>query len=470
MKRIGRNILIAASFIASFAASGCIEEQPLPETEVNEEITLRITANLPGSDPETRLNYFESGKALKATWSSDDQFIANGIPSTTDYIYLFKLVSGENTSTGVFECKASSTGEYPYNLKSNAWTIYFPGSKINCEKDYLNFTYTGQVQKGDGNLDHLKDYHSIRLACTDGSEETASAFQDAYIDFSGENYDESACLKFQLSGLPSITPAEVSLEYKAPAGKNSQCFHTYNFLRSWWGSDNQPHSATTNKISIKLEDFTPCTSADVFMMMSNYPVELHAGGTLKIQVKSKEGKLYTCSKVLNSDARLSGGKLHKISGTQWTETQASNIDGFANPEDGIVVLQEATKGNGTDIIIMGDGFSESHFGKGGNYDRIMRQAYADFFSVEPYASLKDYFNVYYINAVSEDDHDATPLLNGAIQGRANTVFSTQFTQNSTSISGDGSTVLSYATQAIRHKGGRGGTMCNDEYEISTRTQ
>jgi hypothetical protein len=145
-----------------------------------------------------------------------------------------------------------------------------------------------------------------------------------------------------------------------------------------------------------------------------------------------------------------------------------NIDGFDDPDNGIVVLQEATKGTGTDIIIMGDGFSKTHFGKGGNYEQIMHMAYEGFFSVEPYASLKDYFNVYYINAVSEDDHDAQPLANGAIQGKANTVFATQFKQNSTSITGDDKCVLSYAIQAIRHKGGKGGTACQDENEINTR--
>ena len=444
----------------------------MSETCVNEEMTLRITANLPGADPETRLNYFEDGKALKATWSGDDQIIANAQPSTTSYIYRFNLVSGENTSTGVFECKAASINTSPSWLTSNAWTIYFPGSEIYCEQDYLDFTYTGQVQKGNGNLDHLEDYHSIRLTCTDGSEETASVFKDAFIDFSGEGYEESSCMKLQLDNLPSITPIEVSLEYSAPSGYSSQCFHTFNYLTKFWtnGGNVKPNSTTSDRISIRLEDFSPCTSAKVFIMMSNYPVELHAGGTLKIHVKSKEGYLYTCSKTLQSNATLKGGRLHSISGSEWTSAEVSNIDGFDNPEEGIVVLQEASKGNGTDIIIMGDGFSKTHFGKGGNYDKIMRQAYEDFFSIEPYSSLKDHFNVYYINAVSEEDHDATPMANGASQGNANTVFSTRFTQNSTDISGDNKTVLSYAVQAIAHKGGRGGVKCNDENEINARAQ
>ena len=52
-------------------------------------------------------------------------------------------------------------------------------------------------------MDHLDDYHTIRIICTDQSEESSTIFQDAFIDFSGNDNDESSCMKFNLSGLPS---------------------------------------------------------------------------------------------------------------------------------------------------------------------------------------------------------------------------------------------------------------------------
>lgn len=467
MKRITRNLIIAASFITSFVLSGCTEEKPAALPESDEEVTWRITASLEDSEPATRLDYFESGKALKAYWSSEDQIVANAQPSSSHYVYTFSLKEGEGTSTGVFECTSRTSNYLPENLITNAWTIYFPGSKIRCEKDYLDFSYTNQVQKGNGSLEHLQDYHTIRLMCTDGTDATECVFDNAFIDFSGDGHTESSCMKFNLSGLPSITPTEVALEYSAPAGGYSSCFYLYNVINEFWGST-QPNYSTSNKISIRLEDFEPCSEATVYMMMSNRPVYLQAGGTLTIHVKSKEGKLYSCSKTLKSDAILEGGRLHKISGSSWTESVVENIDGFDNPEEGIVVLQEATKGDGTDIIIMGDGFSKSHFGQNGNYDKVMRKAYADFFSVEPYTSLKEYFNVYYINAVSSEDHDAEPLQNGAIQRDASTIFNTQFTPHTTSITGDDNATRTYAAQAIRKKGGKNGSECTDEDEISSR--
>ncbi len=473
MKRITRNLIIAAYFITSLVLSGCIEEKPAALPESNEEVTWRITASLDDSEPDTRLDYFESGKALKAYWSSEDQIVANAQPSSSYCVYTFSLIEGEGTSTGVFECTSRTYDYPPEYLITNAWTIYFPGSKIRCEKDYLDFSYTNQVQKGNGSLEHLQDYHTIRLMCTDVTDEPECVFDNRFIDFSGDRHTESSCMKFNLSGLPSITPTEVALEYSAPAGGYSSCFYLYNVINEFWGST-QPNYSTSNKISIRLEDFEPCSEATVYMMMSNRPVYLQAGGTLTIHVKSKEGKLYSCSKTLKSDAILEGGRLHKISGSSWTESVVENIDGFDNPEEGIVVLQEATKGDGTDIIIMGDGFDKTHFGSAGDYDEIMRKAYSDFFSVEPYTSLKEYFNVYYINAVSAEDHDAEtslngePLLNGAIQGDASTIFSTQFTPNTTSITGDDNATRTYAAQAIRKKGGKNGSECTDEDEISSR--
>ena len=157
-----------------------------------------------------------------------------------------------------------------------------------------------------------------------------------------------------------------------------------------------------------------------------------------------------------------------------SEIELGPTDGFDNTSDGIVVLQTATRGKGTDIILMGDGFSKRDFVLGNNYRTVMEQAYEDFFSVEPYASLKDYFNVYYINAVSEDPHDAQPYYdsagnqNGAVNGTANTCFSTVFTPGSTSISGNKTAIDNYARQAIRYKGGPGGTACTSESEVSTR--
>lgn len=467
MKRLFYYTIYATALFSSTIFSSCVKEASMPESNEDETITLRITANLP-EDPQTRLNYYESGNSLKTTWSSGDRLTANASPGSTDYVYIFDLVEGANTSTGVFECTIKTSEFLPQNLTSDAWTIYFPGYQILSESDYFRMSYVSQIQTGNNNLDHLKYWHYIRFNCTAGEEST---FKDTFIDLSGNDLEESACMKFQLSGLPCVIPTAVSLKYTAPSGSSSKCFHTYNYIDEYYPGGAAPNPETTDILSIGLTDFTPCTEANVYMMMSNYPVNLKSGGELTITVKDNNGKEYICKKKLKSDVTLEGGRLHRISGSTWTKVNTDDVeafDGLAAPEKGVFVLQEATMGTGTDIIIMGDGFSKNHFGQGGNYEDIMLQAYEDMFSVEPFRSLKDYFNVYYINAVSVDDHDAQPLNNGAVQGNANTVFNTKFKQNSTSITGNSDAVESYAKQAIRHKGGRGGTKCTSETEVESR--
>lgn len=82
MKRLFYYTIYTAAIIISTLFSSCVKEAQVPESNEDETVTLRITANLP-DDPMTRLNYYESGKALKAYWSKDDQIVANGSPGST---------------------------------------------------------------------------------------------------------------------------------------------------------------------------------------------------------------------------------------------------------------------------------------------------------------------------------------------------------------------------------------------------
>lgn len=156
-----------------------------------------------------------------------------------------------------------------------------------------------------------------------------------------------------------------------------------------------------------------------------------------------------------------------------SEVDLGLIDGLEDPENGVKILQQASIGNGTDIVIMGDGFSKRNFVPDGKYENLMKQAFEDFFSIEPYSTLREYFNVYYINVLSENEHDAIPYYdnygnqNGATQGTANTRLETTFTPGSTSIQGNSDVILEYATKAIEAKGSSTGGSC-EYYEAYDR--
>ena len=272
-----------------------------------------------------------------------------------------------------------------------------------------------------------------------------------------------------------IVPVKIDLEYLNASGTQTNVFYTHNYCSKWW-SGATPVGITASRLSLDLLDFTPTQNIIAYMMMSNYPVSVKNGGIFRIYVTDSEGKRYYCDKPINRDATLEGGLVHQINcNGEWKEVLV--IDGMDDPENGVVVLQEAKIGKGVDIIIMGDGFAAEHFSNG-NYEKVMEDATDAFFSVEPYISLRDYFNVYYIKAVSDENHDAVPYWsggkpgygsqNGATMGDAVTKFSTVLKPGTTSVSGNNSMVQQYMLQAIRYKGGKGGAPVANENEVQQR--
>lgn len=65
----------------------------------------------------------------------------------------------------------------------------------------------------------------------------------------------------------------------------------------------------------------------------------------------------------------------------------------------VELLNKATEGKGIPIVMMGDGFIDQEIADS-TYARVMRQAMDNLFSEEPIRSLRDYFNVYQVTAVS----------------------------------------------------------------------
>lgn len=68
----------------------------------------------------------------------------------------------------------------------------------------------------------------------------------------------------------------------------------------------------------------------------------------------------------------------------------------------VELLQRATLGAGIDVVLLGDGFCDRNVADG-DYMRVVRQAAEALFSEEPFAALRDYFNVYAVVAVSKHE-------------------------------------------------------------------
>lgn len=112
-------------------------------------------------------------------------------------------------------------------------------------------------------------------------------------------------------------------------------------------------------------------------------------------------------------------------------------------EDGkIDTLQQHVKGEGIPIVLMGDGFVDQEF-TDGTYRRVMEKAMENLFTEEPVRSLREYFDVFMINAVSENNDFGVGY---------KTAFSCKLAgKNSTAISGDDASVQVYVGKVVKEE-------------------
>ena len=68
-------------------------------------------------------------------------------------------------------------------------------------------------------------------------------------------------------------------------------------------------------------------------------------------------------------------------------------------EGEVTVYQRASKGNGIDLVFMGDAYSDREV-ENGKYLRDMKACVEQYFNVEPYKSFRELFNIYFVTTVS----------------------------------------------------------------------
>lgn len=113
-------------------------------------------------------------------------------------------------------------------------------------------------------------------------------------------------------------------------------------------------------------------------------------------------------------------------------------------QDGSVIqLQKAAKGNGIDIVIIGEGYTDRLI-EDGTYRKDAEFMADSFFDIEPYKTFRELFNVYCINAVSKDE-TYIPELN------TETTFSYKDRQNGSSPTINLNKILLYTQHAINNE-------------------
>lgn len=89
-------------------------------------------------------------------------------------------------------------------------------------------------------------------------------------------------------------------------------------------------------------------------------------------------------------------------------------------EDEIITLQTHTKGNGVNLVFLGDGYNAKEVSEG-LYLQDIKEQVEHFFNIEPYRTYRDYFNIYTAIAVSPGNGINT--VNTSRQTKFGTTFS-----------------------------------------------
>jgi len=85
--------------------------------------------------------------------------------------------------------------------------------------------------------------------------------------------------------------------------------------------------------------------------------------------------------------------------------------------------QQALKGN-VNLVVLGDGFVSKSLKEGGAYERAMDEAISYLFSIEPYKTYREYFNVYMVVAESEEEGvgKKSPFGGSSVKNKFGTAF------------------------------------------------
>ena len=147
------------------------------------------------------------------------------------------------------------------------------------------------------------------------------------------------------------------------------------------------------------------------------------GNNLEGNLPESMGKMSNLKFFYASDNRLSGNIPKKVldhsnwkywNPEQYIFEQQSGYKLTVNPKDlysstdysmdgEVSILQTHTKGNGIKIVIMGDQFVDMDMVSGGLYETKANETMEHYFSIEPFKSLRDFFDVILIKAVSKNN-------------------------------------------------------------------
>ena len=204
-------------------------------------------------------------------------------------------------------------------------------------------------------------------------------------------HEHTLMLKFEISSLEQVLDEYIAL-YEQYAGTLEIIAYSMD--------DRQELTqfVVNNSIPfpvIPVSETNPIIAVDEEVL--NWPNSLYYPSTLRsglvVMDNSGEVVYYDLDHVLTYSINNLKAFLQSETGALYESTDYSRNGSYGT-------LQQATVGNGIDIVIMGDGYSDRLMT---TYDSDAQNVVDQLFSVEPYRSFREYFNVYQLNLVSANE-------------------------------------------------------------------
>ncbi len=145
-----------------------------------------------------------------------------------------------------------------------------------------------------------------------------------------------------------------------------------------------------------------------------------------------------------SGADREGKIVFKLKDKDYRTTCTITQYDYEYAEDEMVTLQSASKGGGINIVLLGDGYNAKEVSDG-DLLKDIKEAMGHFFSIEPYKTYKDYFNVYTGIAVSTESGIGS--VNTIIYNRFNTSAKGGVTLSGRNGESDFNEIFKYALNA-----------------------
>ena len=146
---------------------------------------------------------------------------------------------------------------------------------------------------------------------------------------------------------------------------------------------------------------------------------------VRVEPMSGTGKMdvtVTVNELAHGAGNRSGDIKFLLDGKEYRSTMTVEQYDYQYGDGDMITLQEATKGDGVNIVLLGDCFDAKDISEG-KYLQAIQEAYGYFFDIEPYKTYKEYFNVYGVFGMSADSGMGT--VNTIREAR----FGSQYTLN-----------------------------------------